>query len=88
MKTTVEMSDSLLTELKIIAAREHRRLRDVMEEIVALGLRAREQPVSDDAEARDRAEDWLREWRDLGRRIEENSVDERSYVAVLLADRR
>lgn len=88
MKTTVEMSDSLLTELKVIAAREHRRLRDVMEEVVALGLRAREQPVSNDAEARDRAEDWLQEWRDLGRQIEENSVDERSCVAVLLADRR
>jgi hypothetical protein len=88
MKTTVEMSDSLLTELKIIAAREHRRLRDVMEEVVALGLRSREQPVSNDAEARGRAEDWLQQWRDLGRRIEENSVDERSCVDVLLADRR
>ena len=88
MKTTVEMSDSLLTELKIIAAREHRRLRDVMEEVVALGLRAREQPASNDAEARERAEVWLQEWRDLGRRIEEHSVDERSCVDVLLADRR
>ncbi len=88
MKTTVEMSDSLLTELKIIAAREHRRLRDVMEEVVALGLRAREQPVSSDCEAEARGEAWLEEWRDLGRRIEEHSLDERSCVEVLLADRR
>jgi hypothetical protein len=88
MKTTVEMSDSLLTELKVIAAREHRRLRDVMEEVVALGLRAREQPVSSDVDARQRAEAWLQEWQDLGRQIEEHSVDERSCVAVLLADRR
>lgn len=88
MKTTVEMSDSLLTELKVIAAREHRRLRDVMEEVVALGLRAREQPDSNDANAQESATAWLEEWRDLGRRIEEHSIDERSCVEVLLSDRR
>jgi hypothetical protein len=88
MKTTVEMSDSLLTELKVIAAREHRRLRDVMEEVVTLGLRARNQAPASDAESRASAEEWLREWQELGQQIETVSVDPRSCVDVLLDDRR
>ncbi len=88
MKTTVEMPDSLLTELKIIAAREHRRLKDVMEEVVALGLRARRQAQDGGPEAQAQAERWLREWQDLGGRIEAESVDSRSSVDILLSDRR
>lgn len=88
MKTTVEMPDSLLTELKIIAAHEHRRLKDVMAEVVALGLRARRQVPEGGSQARAEAEQWLREWQDLGARIEAQSVDARSSVDILLADRR
>jgi plasmid stability protein len=87
MKTTVELSDTLLTELKVIAAREHRRLRDVMEEVVALGLRSRRQaPAGEAVEAR--AEAWLRDWQALGRRIEAQSKDPRSCVDILLSERR
>ena len=88
MKTTVEMSDGLLTELKVIAARENRRLRDVMEEVVALGLRARSQAPADDERSEARARAWLRAWQELGKRVEERSADPRSCVDVLLADRR
>ena len=88
MKTTVELSDNLLVELKVIAAREHRRLRDVMEEILALGLRARNKPASSDAEAQAEAEAWLEEWQDLGGRVEARSADDRACVEILLADRR
>lgn len=88
MKTTVEISDSLLTELKVIAAREHRRLRDVMEEILALGLAARRRAPATDAEAEAQAEAWLDAWQALGERVEAQSVDSRSCVDVLLADRR
>lgn len=88
MKTTVEMSDTLLTELKVIAAREHRRLRDVMEEVVALGLRARREAPQREEEARARADDWVATWTALGERIERASVDERSCVEILIEDRR
>jgi len=88
MKTTVEMSDSLLTELKVMAAREQRRLRDVMEEVVALGLRARRQAPERGPAAQAEAEAWLNEWQALGRRIEAESVDPRSCVDILLGDRR
>lgn len=88
MKTTVEMSDALLTELKVIAAREDRKLREVMEEVVSLGLQARRASPARKAAARAEAEAWVSRWRDLGRRIEEHSVDPRSCVDILLDDRR
>lgn len=88
MKTTVELPDRLLTELKVIAAREHRRLRDVMEEVVVQGLRARRAAPDDRAAAHARAETWLQEWQALGWRVEGASVDPRSCVEILTEDRR
>lgn len=88
MKTTLELPDTLLTELKLIAARERRRLRDVVEEVVALGLRTRRHAPEDDASAKAQAEQWLEQWHRLGRRIEAESVDPRSCVDIVLADRR
>jgi hypothetical protein len=88
MKTTVEMPDNLVTELKVIAARERRKLRDVMAEVVALGLRARVQRLDAGTAASENAEAWLNEWQALGRQIEASSVDPRSCVDILLADRR
>jgi len=88
MKTTVDLPDNLMTELKVIAAREHRRLRDVMAEVVRLGLRARRQAKVNGPDARALAEAWLQEWQALGGRIERASVDPRSCVDILLEDRR
>jgi plasmid stability protein len=87
MKTTVELPDSLMTELRIIAAREHRRLREVMEEVLTLGLRARRQ-LPARGELAERAEDWLSGWQELGQRVEASSVDPRSCVDIVLAERR
>jgi hypothetical protein len=88
MKTTVELADHLMTELKVIAAREHRRLRDVMEEVVALGLQTRKQGASSREDAREDAERWLSAWQELGRAVEEHAVDDRSCVEILMEDRR
>lgn len=88
MKTTVEMSDMLLTELKVIAAREHRKLREVMEEIVALGLGARRALPARKAAVRAEAQAWLAEWQALGQRIEDTAVDPRSCVEIVLNERR
>lgn len=38
MKTTVELPDELIREVKVRAAREGRRLKDVMADVVRLGL--------------------------------------------------
>ncbi len=88
MKTTVELPDELLTELKIIAARERRKLRDVMTEVVSVGLRCRQRPDVTDHEREIGARRWLDAWADLGRKIEEASADPRTCVDILLKDRR
>lgn len=88
MKTTVELPDSLMTQLKIIAAKEHRRLREVMEEVVSAGLLARERPNGDEGDSLAAAQSWLREWQELGRRVRSAAVDARPVVEILLADRR
>lgn len=86
MKTTVDLPDDLLAEVKVIAAREHRRLRDVLQEVVSLGLRSRRPQAASDADE-SQADTWLRDWQGLGRRIEAASSDPRSCVDILLSDR-
>ena len=87
MRTTVELPDDLLAELKVIAVREHRHLRDVLQEIVSLGLRSRRTQAASDADE-SQADTWLHDWQGLGRRIEAESSDPRSCVDILLSDRR
>lgn len=87
MKTTVDLPDDLVTELKVIAAREHRKLRVVMADLLSLELCVKNQPFHSDAAARSKAESWLAGWQDLGRRMEDRSADPRSGVEILLADR-
>lgn len=38
MKTTVDLPDDLLREVKILAAQQHRRLKDVLAEVIGRGL--------------------------------------------------
>jgi hypothetical protein len=60
MKTTIEMPDDLMTEVKVLAAREQRKLGELMAELVRAGLEERTrggaagQPAS--------AEEWLAAW--------------------------
>lgn len=41
MKTTVELPDELMTEVKVLAARERRRLGEIMTELLQTGLESR-----------------------------------------------
>ncbi len=41
MKTTVELPDDLMTEVKVLAARERRRLGEIMTELLQTGLESR-----------------------------------------------
>ena len=54
--------------MQVIAARERRKLRDVMEEVVALGLRTRRQKPAHATTSRADAEAWLAKWQALGQR--------------------
>ena len=65
MKTTLILPDDLMTEVKVLAARERRKLGEMMTELVQAGIesRARQRPGS--AAARQRAREWLERWERL-----------------------
>jgi hypothetical protein len=88
MKTTVEIPDALMTELKVLAAVERKRLREVMEEVLRAGLRARRGGTGEGQDRRIQAEAWLREWQELGDEIEDSAVDPGSVVSIVIGDRR
>jgi hypothetical protein len=92
MKTTIDLPDDLVTEVKIVAAREHRRLREVVADLLRAGLLARAEGRGVGAggprRAEQVAEEWLAAWGELGERIEDRSVDPRSCVEILRDDRR
>jgi hypothetical protein len=55
MKTTIELPDQLMTEVKVLAARERRKLGELMAELVRTGLEHHlTQPLATDH--------WLEEW--------------------------
>lgn len=63
MKTTVELPDSLMTEVKILAAREQRKLGELMAELVRAGLDERTRGGAAGSPAS--AEEWLAAWLQL-----------------------
>lgn len=44
MRTTLDLSDELLTEIKILAAQERRTLKEVIGELLRAGIKVRQQP--------------------------------------------
>ena len=64
MKTTVELPDQVLAQVKQIAAREHRKLDEVMAELVAAGIESRVR-VNIPAVQGLTAEQWLEAWLQL-----------------------
>jgi hypothetical protein len=63
MKTTIVLPDELMTEVKVLAARERRKLGELMSELVQAGIqsRSRRKP-GQDATRRNAAREWLRRW--------------------------
>jgi hypothetical protein len=92
MKTTIDLPDDLVTEVKIVAAREHRRLREVVADLLRAGLAARAAAGGAGASGPRRteqvADEWLTAWGEVGERIEDRSVDPRSCVEILQDERR
>lgn len=63
MKTTVELPDQLMTEVKVLAAREQRKLGELMAELVRAGLESRNRMDTQKAQADDpeqRLTDWFK----------------------------
>jgi hypothetical protein len=45
MRTTLDLQDELLTEIKILAAQERVTLKELIAELLRSGIRSRQQPV-------------------------------------------
>lgn len=88
MKTTIELPDALITEVKIEAARQKKKLKELVPELLRAGLRSR----SSSRPSRQDAERWLEEWVALGRDAiqglpEADSVETPTASQVLAIDR-
>jgi ribosome modulation factor len=87
MKTTVELPDELMTEVKILAARERRKLGELMAELVQSGIASRsrtETPAQPPVDA----EQWLAGWLRLADELMQDASDAGPTARELLDDDR
>jgi hypothetical protein len=85
MKATIELPDDLLVEVKIEAARQHRKLKDLVPDLLWVGLRASRSlaPVKSLESER-----WLEDWLKLGEAATKNRPSGPTATEILAADRR
>ena len=85
MKTTIELPDDLLIEVKIEAARQRKKLKELVPDLVRSGLRASRTlaPVK----TRE-SEQWLEEWVVLGEAATKGRPPGPTATEILAADRR
>jgi hypothetical protein len=86
MKTTIDLPDQLMTEVKILAARERRKLGELMAELVRVGIESRTRPV-DQAQQQASAEQWLADWIKLGEETLRDAPPGPTATEILAADR-
>lgn len=88
MRTTIDVPDELMTEVKIEAARRRQKLNQLIPELLEAGLGAlRGNPAGDHLPKTD-MKAWLARMQSIGAEVERLSVDERSVVEIVLQDRR
>jgi plasmid stability protein len=84
MKTTLDLPDDLMREVKVRAAREDRKLKDLIPDLLKKGL---EQNTKQIIGEKMTPKEWMDRWFDLGRRIEEASPDGPSVVEYIWESR-
>jgi hypothetical protein len=95
MKTTIELPDQLMEEVKNLAQREQRKLDDLVAELVRAGINNRSQasdPAQDNgelssAQQRAAAEQWLIDWIKLGEETLRDAPPSPTATEILAADR-
>jgi plasmid stability protein len=85
MKTTIELPDDLVTEVKIEAARRHKKLKELVPELVRAGLRANRTPAT--ARSRESTQ-WLEAWVTLGEEATREAATGPTATEILASDRR
>lgn len=86
MKTTLELPDDLIVRVKVEAAHQHRKLNELVPELLEIGLQHQHDYGSSASAVRERSVDWLTQWRKLGRALDGASSG-KSAVEQLEADR-
>jgi hypothetical protein len=84
MKTTIELPDDLLVEIKIEAARQHKKLKQLVPDLVWAGLRASRALAP---AHRHESEQWLKEWVSLGEAATRGRPEGPTATEILAADR-
>ena len=84
MKTTIELPEEQVTEIKVEAAREKKKLKELVPELVRAGLRVRRAPPRIE---RDAAAKWLDEWVRLGEAATRDLPPGPTATEILAADR-
>jgi hypothetical protein len=86
MKTIIELPEQLLTEVKSLAAREQRKVDDLIAELVRAGIESRPHPV-DPAQLQASAEQWVLDWVKSGEEMLRNAPPGPTATEILATDR-
>lgn len=84
MKTTIDLPDDLVTDIKVEAARSHRKLKDLVPELLRNGLevqRASVEPATAPGQA------WIDSWVALGRAATRGRPADPTATEILSRDR-
>lgn len=84
MKTTVDLPDELVVEIKIEAARQKKKLQELVQELLRAGLSARRTATAPEGEAMAK---WLDEWVALGAAATRGLPSQPTATEILAADR-
>jgi len=89
MKTTIELPDQLLVEVKVLAARERRKLKDLIADLIRAGLMCERDQVAplDDEVRRAAAQRWWESWSRLSELSRAGATGGPSAREILQADR-
>ena len=78
MKTTLDLPDELMREVKIRAVMEDRKLKDLIPDLLQRGLQKTESEKPPPKKLT--GQEWIEKWQELGRRIEAASPNKASGV--------
>ena len=91
MKTTIDLPEQLMDEVKELAAREQRKVNDLVVELVRVGIESRTRPANPpqqtDQAQREAGIRWLEEWVKLGEETLRDAPPGPTATEILDADR-